>query len=156
MSTVSARSSSDRGPRRGDLEQEPIASLATGLLQRSALEARQAGDIGAADVDREAEAMNRIGDGLRIGVAAITERVVEVGDGEPPASPPGGHKVRGSVQERHRIGSPRHGQHDLEVVAKPDPARAEVEAAGKIGEGGGSGGRIRTTGQGLMSPLLYH
>ena len=37
-----------------------------------------------------------------------------------------------------------------------DKVRVGIQAPREIVEGGGSGGRIRTTDQGLMSPLLYH
>ena len=43
------------------------------------------------------------------------------------------------------------------IVQDREPPGAGVDGAGEgVSRRSGSGGRIRTTGQGLMSPLLYH
>ncbi len=159
-----------------DILQKPIARLAAGVLERPPFRTREPGDIGAPELHGEIERARRIGDERGVVRASGPQAVIEMRDRQAPATAARGDQVGGAGEEGHRVGPARHGQDERRVVGDVEAARAAVHGRGEVVEAlgssapahgtaaircdpsvrGGSGGRIRTTGQGLMSPLLYH
>ena len=85
--------------------------------------------------------------------------MVEVGDQRPPAVTAGG--LDGEMHQRHGVRPTGDRENQRGPVSHAESQKGGLEAGGerrhRLGQGGpGSGGRIRTTDQGLMSPLLYH
>ena len=65
--------------------------------------------------------------------------------------------MRRTATETAVTGAAGDGEQKVRATRDAGGMRAIGDEGGKgIPGGGGSGGRIRTTGQGLMSPLLYH
>ncbi len=141
-----------------DLLEEPIASLARGILDGAALAARQRGDIGPSHVRRQPEGCGGIGHEGGVLGAVGSQGVIEMGDREAPAASARGGQASGAVKESNGVGASRYGEHEHRVVGDLEDPGTGIDRGGKAIErtGAGSGGRIRTTDQGLMSPLLCH
>ena len=83
--------------------------------------------------------------------------MVQVRDGQAPAAGIGLDQAGRPVQEGHRVGAAGDGEDEGGIVGDRQAPGAGIDGAGEgVSRRSGSGGRIRTTGQGLMSPLLYH
>jgi hypothetical protein len=144
------------GPHRFE---EPVARIAGSLFDRAAVAPRLRGDIGLGAHEAQPQDAAGFPHEGGIGCAVGSKPVVEVRHGQPPMPRPGSDQGRRSMQERHRVGAARDGEHQGGIVGDAQRMAAAIDRIGQEGcgvGGGGSGGRIRTTDQGLMSPLLYH
>ena len=136
----------------GDLLQECVARGAAGLLDPAAIGRRQRGDIGPAQPPGQREGIGRSRS------RTPRHRPSRLGGHGPGGRRPAATGARASgarrVEQRHGVGSTRHRENERDPVGDANQPSAFGQDPDE--EGVGSGGRIRTTGQGLMSPLLYH
>ena len=142
---------------RGHLLQKGIARGASGLLDAIAALSCQSPDIGPFDRRLQAQRSGSSRDKLRVVRGTVSEAVVQVRDHRSPAM--GWSRRHGQVHEGRRIGSAGDREDERGAVRHAKAKQGSLEPRGEGRHrvwGIGSGGRIRTTDQGLMSPLLYH
>ncbi len=135
-----------------DLREEAVARVAAGRFDGDALRPRERRDVGPPRCRGEIECGRGTGHECRVSSAVAPQPVVEVRHGEtPPDAGP-----RGRVQHGHRVRATGDREHHGGAGPGAELVRGARERIGQVLEMVGSGGRIRTTDQGLMSPLLYH
>ena len=118
-----------------DVLEESVARLARGVLDRSALVARQRGDIGPEALEAQRQGLGRLGDEAGVVRAVGTERVVEVGDGQLPAAGIGLDQAGRAMQQGHRVGAAGDGQHEGPLQWQARALRAARDDTGKLVRG---------------------